>query len=359
MKITNIVFIIRKIRYIIEFFKKSIIFLTDHDAVLNIVKQTSLVISFTDKLNLRLIRTFEYIQRFNIIIKHKLDKQHVVSNALSRLANENDENAFESKELDALIVSSSRLNTIKLDALCIITLVEMTFVFKTNILDEYFIDFKWNKILQILFRDISIKLSFILKSDDLIYRLDEIALKHIYEFRKLCISSFVIKNIPSIAHDFKHFDFVKYYDIISFFQYIHELTKHLRQYLRHCSNCQIFQIRRHKFYDSLQLMLISNISFDIIIIDFILALSRFVSKSFDTIMFVICKLSKRIILIFEEVLYKAKDWVLTLLERLELMNWDFSKIIISNRNLKFMTKLWKTIFDWLSVNFFYSFVYHS
>lgn len=61
------------------------------------------------------------------------------------------------------------------------------------------------------------QLSFTLKNDDLIYRSDEIAIKHVYQFRKLCISSIVIKNILYIAHDSEHFDFVKCYDIINFF----------------------------------------------------------------------------------------------------------------------------------------------
>jgi hypothetical protein len=71
LEIADIVFIIRKIRHMIKFFKKSIILFIDHESILSIVKQTSLNISFTDRLNLRLIRAFEYIQRFNIIIKHK------------------------------------------------------------------------------------------------------------------------------------------------------------------------------------------------------------------------------------------------------------------------------------------------
>jgi hypothetical protein len=152
-------------------------------------------------------------------------------------------------------------------------------------------------------------------------------------------------------------NFVKCYDIISFFWYIHELFKHLRQYLQHCSNCQIFQTRRHKSYEYLQSMLISNVSFHIITIDFILALSDI--EKYDCALFVTCKFFKRIFLIFEKINWKAKNWVMTLLTRLEIMNWELFKVIIFDRDSKFLVDLWKIIFDRLSVKLLYSTAYHS
>jgi hypothetical protein len=142
LKIAEIVFIIRKIRHLIESFKKSIILFIDHESALRIIKQISLLITFIDKLNLRLVKVFEYIQRFNLIIKHKSDKQHIVLNVLSRLANANNENAFESKEFDVLIAFFSRFNIMKLDVLFIIILIEMNDEFRTKIINEYFIDSK-------------------------------------------------------------------------------------------------------------------------------------------------------------------------------------------------------------------------
>jgi hypothetical protein len=58
----------------IEFFTKFIILFTDYKFALNIIKQIILIIIFIDRLNLRLNRDFEYIQRFNVIIKHKSNK---------------------------------------------------------------------------------------------------------------------------------------------------------------------------------------------------------------------------------------------------------------------------------------------
>jgi hypothetical protein len=293
LEIADIVFIIRKIRHAIKSFKKSIILFTNHEIALSITKQTSLVITFIDKLNLRLIWVFEYIQRFNVIIKHKSDKQHIVSNALSRLDSENNE-----------LISNSK----KLNALFIITLIEINLVFKTKILDEYVTDSKWKKILQMLFRNFTITLSFELNNDDLIYRTNNIAFEHVYESKRLCISSNTVSNILNIAHeDNHHSEFAKCFDIIFFSWYIHELIKYLRQYLHHCFECQIFWTRRHKSYDSLQSILTSEISFHTLTMNFILALLVSISNKFDSIMFVICKFSKRITFIFDKIIWKVKD----------------------------------------------------
>jgi hypothetical protein len=203
------------------------------------------------------------------------------------------------------------------------------------------------------------KLSFILKNDDLIYRSHEIALEHVYKLKKLCISSIVIKNILKIAHDAEHSDFVECYDIISFFWYIHELTKYLRQYLQHCSDCQMFQIRRHKFYDSLQSVLISDVFFHTIIIDFILTFFEFNSEKFDIVMSVTCKFSKRITLIFEYFNWKTKNWTLALLTRLNFVDWELLKAIIFDRDSKFLIEFWRSIFDHLRIKLLYSTTYHS
>ena len=62
LKLTNIMWILRKIRHIVELLQqKSFIIFTNHDVVLNITKQTFFIISSTNKLNLRLIKTSNYI----------------------------------------------------------------------------------------------------------------------------------------------------------------------------------------------------------------------------------------------------------------------------------------------------------
>ena len=102
----------------------------DYDVVLKIAKQTSLIITFTNKLNLHLIKTFDYLQRFNFNIRHKSRKQHIISDVLSQLTFVN-------------IVAKSFANIKffadenELNVLFIVSLMKMNEVFCKRIIDDY------------------------------------------------------------------------------------------------------------------------------------------------------------------------------------------------------------------------------
>ena len=87
----------------IEASTKPTIIYTDHSAAVDIVRQSSINTTSTEKLNLRLIRTSEYLQRFPIKIRHKPGKVNIVPNALSRLASRSsDQSETESSILDSV-----------------------------------------------------------------------------------------------------------------------------------------------------------------------------------------------------------------------------------------------------------------
>ena len=125
-EIVDIVWILKKIDHIVEISNKNIIYI-DHDAILKIVNQIIFIISSIEKLNFRLIKTFDYIQRFNLKIRHKSNKQHIVSNVLFKLINVN--------------INSSNHNENEFDVLFIVLLIEMNFVFRQRIFDDYKTDF--------------------------------------------------------------------------------------------------------------------------------------------------------------------------------------------------------------------------
>ena len=105
---------------------KTIIY-TNHAITLSIVKQSILTTSFIDKLNLRLVRASKFFNRFDFNIRHKFDKKHVVSDALSRLSNVNFETHFKSKdELDVLHIYQA-----------IVSLIHFNDEFRNKILDDY------------------------------------------------------------------------------------------------------------------------------------------------------------------------------------------------------------------------------
>ena len=104
--------------------KKTIIY-TNHEVAFNIVSQTTLFIIFIDKLNFKFIRVFDYIQRFNLNIRYKFNKQHIVSNVLFKLLNNN----IEFKNVD------------NLNVLFIASLIEINKIFRKRLLNDYKFDF--------------------------------------------------------------------------------------------------------------------------------------------------------------------------------------------------------------------------
>jgi transposase InsO family protein len=71
------------------------------------------------------------------------------------------------------------------------------------------------------------------------------------------------------------------------------------------------------------------------------------------------KFTKRVMLISKKFIYTVKDWAINLLEKSQRRDWDISKVIISDKDKKFQSDLWRTFFTKLSVFMLYSTVYHS
>ena len=126
----------RKIRHLLNFSKqKSIVIFIDYDVALNIIKQINMIIIFIDKFNLRLVKIFDYIQRFELNIRHKSNKQYIVSNILFKLININIDTIFDENELNVLFTTA----LIEIEKNC----------FK-KIIKNYFIDLNWKKIFVVL-----------------------------------------------------------------------------------------------------------------------------------------------------------------------------------------------------------------
>ena len=126
MKITNIVWVVKKIRHLIEavIASRVIIVYTNHVATVDIVRQSSINTTSTKKLNLRLIRASKYLQRFRLEIRHKPDKTNVIPDALSRLASRSYR-----AETNKFI-----LNTVEDFLVSVITVSE---AFRRRLLDDY------------------------------------------------------------------------------------------------------------------------------------------------------------------------------------------------------------------------------
>lgn len=60
---------------------------------------------------------------------------------------------------------------------------------------------------------------------------------HVFGVHHLCIPTSITSEIIAIAHDKGHPSFMRYYETVSRSWYIHGLTKLLRPFIRHCSQC--------------------------------------------------------------------------------------------------------------------------
>ena len=86
LKIIDLMWIVRRIRHMIEIFNKSsMIVYTNHFVIVSIIKQIKFINLFVDKLNLRLIRVSIYLSQFSLNVRHKSKIQHIVFHTLSRL----------------------------------------------------------------------------------------------------------------------------------------------------------------------------------------------------------------------------------------------------------------------------------
>ena len=239
--------------------------------------------------------------------------------------------------------------------------------FRRKLVVDYQIDFNWKKIFLILNQqnknaENNVKLFFYRKFTNLIFRFDDFTIDdHVYEPRRLCIFQSIVQNILVAAHveNDSHFEFVRCYEFIFVFYYICELFKYFRNYLKHCFKCLIYQIRRHKSYESLQSIFTSSIFFHTIIIDFILTLSSTLIYLWNCVIICNCKYFKRIILIFDLIIWFATKWKHVLLNRLNMTDWNLSKAIIFDRDKKFLSKMWTIMFFRLKVTLLYAVVYHS
>lgn len=292
LKFADLVWILSKIRHLIEFFKHSTIVYIDHDVSYEIVIQTSLSIFFLDKLNLRLMCASKYIRRFFLIIRHKSEKLHVVFDALLRL--------FISKKFSLDISNiSSNINKNEFNKFFIAFMIEINAEFKTRMINEYNQNFIYFKVLETL-RKYDIKLLFLIDYD-LLYRMkinDDCVSS---DLEKRCVSQFIIKEVIAMIHENsnKHIEFDQTYDKLISSWYIRSLLKQFANYFKHCFKCEINRMRRHKIYDNFQLIWFSLISFYTLIIDFVLILF-FSHININNIMSIIDKFNKRVAIIFNK-----------------------------------------------------------
>ena len=376
LKITGVVWMIKKIRHLIESCKKSsMMIFTDHSAIVELINQTFLIIFNTDKLNLRLIRVFQYLFMLFIRIKVKFERFHVIPNAFSRLEstvfNDNSsvlENLNDLKFMFAKTVFTRKVSFWNVKSRSIneilkahfekgIFLIKMDENFSNALKEVYETENQWRKIrIKLKTRvnrlDTSDGIEFILKSRRIYYVSRGVTLR-------LCIPWSLEKKIYIMIHDdHHHCGFHRAYAKVSGSLYIKHLSKKLRRYIKHCKTCLENQTTKHAPYGEFNFIKIFALPFHIIIIDFVVSLFKIPSEM-NAIFFTTNKFSKRVSLISGMTIWSVSEWASPWLTMLQKKSWRLSKTIIFDRDLKFVAAFWKVTFNHLKIALLFSTAYHS
>ena len=346
LEMAGIVWVVKKIRHLIEASTKPTIIYTDHSAAIGIVRQSSMNTTSTEKLNLRLIRASEYLQRFRIELRHKPGKSNIVPDALSRLA---------SRSYRSEPESSSILDSVDSFPVSLITVSED---FRKRLLEGYQQEPRWTKVIATVEANNDLgtnaaKLPYQLV-DDLLYFNDPDPERGL----RLCLPTSMEAEVFKLAHDeMGHPGYARTHERLTGSIYVYNLATKLHEYLRHCPHCQLHQTPRHAPYGSLQPIYTPSRPFHTITIDFILALPK-ASTGEDCAMSLTDKFSKALTFIAGEIRWNGTQWARKLLERLLLLNWGLPEAIISDRDRRFIGELWQQVLKLLKVDLLFSTAWH-
>lgn len=342
LEVAGLVWSVRKTKHMIETAHVPTKVFTDHGAITNIIRQRSLETQSTDRANLLLVRASNYLQQFDLICHHKPGKEHIVPDALSRLRSA----AAPGKTAELDFEAESYNFTA--------ALVEMTPEFRNMLLQGYEIDPFYITKKALLEENAK------LGNDqaDLTFEIRDQLFYHLGDTTRLCIPESMIKIVLALEHtNASHHGFERTFQRAYASWYIHHLRRHVKTFIEECPDCKIMSTRRHKPYGNLQPILTPPCPFHTITIDFILALPK-TKDGYDAVMSVTDKFTKRITLIPGKTTWTAAQWGDALVKRLWIADWGMPKAIISDRDSKFLSALWRQVFLRCGVSLLFSTAYH-
>jgi len=350
LEMAGLCWAVKKMRHMIEASSKIYVF-TDHAAVTAIARQHRLTTTESlESLNLRLAKASVYLQQFELDVRYRPGKLHLVPDALSRLQPEH--------------VPETDLQTDTLDDVAHVfhaLIVEMDDDFKARLKQAYQDDTLWQRVLAV----ISGKrhddedptrpmrgLRFLLK-DNLIYyweRQDG--------SERLCIPKALMHEIFEQAHDgFHHQGFNRTYDRVRASFFIRKLTKYLKIYIKYCPQCKINQTQRHKPYGSMEPIDRSARPFEVACIDIVTHLPES-PDGYNAILTQTCQVSKTVSIVPGKDHWSGEDWAKAVTARNYLTNWGHQRIIISDRAPTFIRGMFSKQHRALGTKFHTTAAYH-
>lgn len=355
LEVAGLVWVVKKLRHLIEATNLTTVVYTDHQAIVDIAKQSSLNTTSLVRLNLRHVRSSEYLARFRLDIRYKPGKTNTVPDALSRLPKADSIPDVPDRPL-AVTQAQTHLLQQGVQVYPVIAVVEFSAQFLSEIAENY--DQRCKQLIE------DVRINDDLPRDNQAVLPFKVVEGHLYFDNRelgprLVIPKAMAKALFKSAHDdLGHLGYERIHERLCQNFYIFRISTLLREYISHCAECQSRRTPRHRPYGSLQPILSPPRPFHTLAMDFILALPSSVPDRYDCALTVTNKFSKAITIIPGQVTYSAVQWAVPLLERLQLLLWGLPMAIISDRDPKFVSVLWRTMMERLGVRLIFTTAWH-
>lgn len=175
----------------------------------------------------------------------------------------------------------------------IFSIVKIFDEFWIKIIKKYKNNLSWTKIQDTIVKGIKNEITtFFHEKNNLLSYENGTIIDGIFQGR-FCLSKAIFKETIEIVHESSHLNFHKCYKLFFSLYFVWNLIQILKIYIKHCSDCQINQIKQHKFHDVFQSIQTLFVFFHRVIMNFILTLSKTKNEKFNCVMFMTCKFSKK------------------------------------------------------------------
>lgn len=378
LEVACLVWVCRQLRPQLHSCVQDIVVLTDHKATRGVINQKNLHSVDVVKSNPRLTTASTYLKQYKLDVRHIPGKVNLVPDALSRLPTSDTEKDMADREDNV----KSELDDITEGFGYVMSESFLDPKYKQKIIDGYKTDRRITRIMNRLLSEHDGHRHKILqriekakgkKKENLQTQLKEYdkceafrikgfhfhvkeeLLYNVSQSRdRLVIPDSCHKEIFDMVHDAKHHFGPErmLHDLDSIA--IPSLTRKVKDYVEHCPDCRQNRTNRQKEPGSLHPIQAEPFPYHTVTLDFIVGLPQVSSKNtfwsmpghdtFDALLTITCKFTKKVILIPGHTTYTAEEWATITWRVLILLDWGAPKRMISDRDPKFMSEFWRTLF---------------
>lgn len=361
LEVACLVWATKRLRTTILNNRQPVVVLTDHSAIKGIIEQTSLNTTSTDRSNRRLVNASIYLSEYQFEVYHIAGRLNLVPDALSRLATPGDDETRQRQDTPTLDDIFERIPDA---ANLVISEAVMSDEMRLRFRQAYKEDTIYGKMIEDLASSTNRKphhIQLVKDNEDVVS-----ASKAGHPFRfvdgllynrdndgieRLVIPSPLVQEFLQDAHDHKH-HFGRDRMMADLERVHFRRKRHLvTEYVRKCYQCGEQRKDNQLPIGDLKPIQAPEEPMHTITIDFIVGLPENPVNGtpwdlgngfshFNALLTVTDKSSKRRSLIPGNEKYTAEDWANALARQMLMADWSFPKVIISDRDAKFLSAFW-------------------